>query len=333
MDTALAPGITASPPSRLIQRGPTAADPSSARSLLDTTVVTPEAVVLTFRLAGIGSRVLAKLLDLMIQGVGFTLLAIVAGFLAAAVGGDTILIIIIVVAIFLIVYGYPAVMEAFWGGQTVGKMAMGLRVITIEGGPISLRHSAIRSMLATFDFLIPAPGGLVALVLALLTKRGQRVGDLAAGTIVVRESNGVLRPIVFSPPYGAEVFNKLLDTSLLSERQYTVIREFLVRSGELDTAARYQLGERLATKVVEATGNERPPGLDAERYLVSILLAHQNRYRDHSTPAPAPAAPPPHGGMVPGSPPVGLVPGAVPASAPGGWDLQNLPPPSGPPAF
>lgn len=332
-------------------RGPTTADTSSARSLHHLTVVTPEGVVLDFRAAGVASRTLAKGLDLIIQFVALVAAIFIAAFMVFL--SEAVAVIAIVVLVFLIFYGYPALLETWWDGRTIGKRLFGIKVITTEGGPVRLRHAAIRSMIATFDFFVPTPGGLVAVTFALLTKRSQRLGDLAAGTIVIREPKTGQAPVFFAPAYGAEAVSRDLDTSLLSPRHYTLIRELLLRAHELTPEARWELTEQLAGRIAEHTGNPRPDGLDGERYLVSILHAHQGRFGDRSpmaaapppwsgAPAPVPVPPrnappfnappanPPPGGGPPGGPPYGAsVPGA---GAGGPVDLRTLPPPSGPPA-
>ena len=304
-------------------RGPTTADTSGVQSLHHLTVVTPEGVVLEFRAAGVASRTLAKGIDLLIQFVALIATIIMAAF--SVLVSEAVAVVAIVVLVFLIFYGYPAVLETWWDGHTVGKKLFGIRVITTEGGPVKFRHAAIRSMISTVDFWFPAPGGLIALFFALLTKRSQRLGDLAAGTIVIREAKPHSAPVFFPPAYGAELVGQNLDTSLLDAHDYTLVREFLLRVGDLVPEARIDLAEQLAVRVTARTGNPRPSGLDAERFLQSVLHAHQARFRTEGDPL----LPPPE--AFPGGAPsayVGPPPGAGPP-----FDLSALPPPSGPPAW
>jgi uncharacterized RDD family membrane protein YckC len=276
-------------------RGPTVADTSSARSPHHLTVVTPEAVVLHFRAAGLGSRTLAKMIDLLIQFFALFVALFLVGIVAFA--NESIAIVMIVVLLFLVFYGYGTILETWWNGRTVGKRLFGLRVITTEGGPVRFRHAAIRSIIGTIDFFFPAPGGLIAVSFALLTKRSQRLGDLAAGTIVIRDRTVIQAPVFFAPARGAEAIAPNLDTSLLDAAQYTLIREVLLRGNLLMPEARRDLIEELADRVAAQTGNERPPSLAGEHYLASVLHAHQARFIPNAPPARAvPPAPPAIGG-------------------------------------
>lgn len=292
-------------------RGPTVADTSSASSPHHLTVVTPEAVVLDFRAAGLGSRTLAKMIDLIIQFFALFVSVFLVGIVAFA--SPSLAIVLIVVMVFLIFYGYSALLETSWDGRTIGKRLFSIRVITTEGAPVRFRHAAIRSMIGTFDFFFPAPGGLIAGSFALLTKRSQRLGDLAAGTIVIRDRKGEQAPVFFAPANGAESVAANLDTSLLDAAHYTLIREVLLRGQELMPDARWQLTEQLAERVAAHTGNQRPSGLDGERFLVSVLYAHQARFAVAQPPPPS-AAPPPVGVASSGAaPPTGQpVPGPPP---------------------
>ena len=180
-------------------------------------IVTPEAVVLDFELAGLASRAVAKLLDFLIEGVTLFALAIVVGI---AVPG-TVGVIVIVVGLALVIFGYPVLCETTLRGRSPGKMAFGLRVVTVEGAPEAPRHAFIRSTVGIVDFLIP-PGGLCAVVSSLLSPRSQRLGDLVAGTMVLRERSATSAPMAvwFSPPAGLEAYAHNLDVSSVTDAQF-----------------------------------------------------------------------------------------------------------------
>jgi uncharacterized RDD family membrane protein YckC len=249
-------------------------------------VVTPDAVVLEFEMATVASRSLAQLLDL---GVRFGLLyglAIVAGAFGA-IAGTTPAIIIVIVGIFFILFGYPALLEARWNGQTLGKRAFGLRVVTIEGAPVRFRHAAIRSLMQVVDFLLP-PVGVSATFVALLTRNNQRLGDLFAGTIVLRERTGAAFPIPvsFPPMYGYEQYARSLDVGGVTPEQYATIRSFLLRVGTLTPRARVNIGTRLANSVAMSMHHTPPVQVTPETFLVSVAAAYQLRQGGPPVPLP-----------------------------------------------
>lgn len=297
-------------------------------------LVTPEAVLLEFRPAGLASRMLARILDFIVQFVALWVV-----LLSLAITGGTGTVAVTLFAVFLIVFGYPAIAEAVWG-RTMGKLALGLRVVTTEGGPARFRHTAIRSLLFVIDFWVP-PGGLTGVVAILLTRRAQRLGDLAAGTLVVRARRGAehTEPVWFAPPPGHEGFAAHLDVAGLQPRQYQLIRRFLLRTPELAPEVRWRLAQGLATGVAEAIGRPRPEGMHPESFLLCVAYAHQQRGA-----APAGLAgigpPPAPGPLAPPGPPSGVGTGSIPpppsgtaARGPAGGPSDGAPlrPPAAPP--
>jgi uncharacterized RDD family membrane protein YckC len=142
-----------------------------------TAVETPEGVELAFSPAGPAARALAYAMDLAIRGVAYLVLAILLAFLGRAGQG------LFLIALFLLEWFYPVAFEVLADGQTPGKRLLGLRVLRADGAPIGWSRSTVRSLLSFVDFL---PFGFAAgLVTTLVTGRHQRLGDLAAGTVVV----------------------------------------------------------------------------------------------------------------------------------------------------
>jgi uncharacterized RDD family membrane protein YckC len=256
-------------------------------------VVTPDAVVLEFEIASVASRSLAQGLDLLVR---FGLL-IALGFISAAVasGGSTPGVILAIVGSFMIVFGYPAIAETRWNGQTVGKRALGIRVVTVEGAPVRFRHSAIRSLLQIVDFLLP-PIGVTATCVSLLNQRSQRLGDVFAGTIVLRERTGAAfpYPVSFAPMFGFELYARSLDVGGITPEQYAVIRSFLLRVNVLTPAARAQVGTQLANAVAISMRHTPPRQVTPETFLVSVAAAYQ--LRQGGPPVPLPPWAPQWGG-------------------------------------
>lgn len=254
----------------------------------DRGIVTPEGVVLSFVEAGLGSRALAFLLDLLIRAL--IVLAVI--FAVVLVRGSVdVFVILYVITIFSVLLVYPVVFEVAMRGQTPGKMALGLRVVTVEGGPVRFRHAAIRSGLGLIDFVVSS--GVVAVVTTLLNRRSQRLGDIVAGTMVVRERSARRdsNAIVFTPLPGWEPFAQSLDTSALTMPMANLIREFLLRLHTLDVSARWRLGWELAARVGARIGTPLPPTSHPEPYLICVVAAHQRAHADPVTTAPPIPAP------------------------------------------
>ena len=236
-------------------------------------VVTPEAVVLEFRAAGLATRTLAKVIDLAMQAVVLGILLVVVGLTAAA--SPTAATIAVAVSVFVVVLFLPALVETLWNGRTPGKAILGLRVVTVEGGPISFRHAALRGLLQVIELPLGAAG-----FIALANPRSQRLGDLAAGTFVISEraASSLTVPTLFSPPPGLEVYCAQLDVSRVDSEQFLLARNFMLRVNELDGAARYDLATRLADALVARCAPPPPPMVSAEYYLICVCAAYQVRH-------------------------------------------------------
>jgi uncharacterized RDD family membrane protein YckC len=162
----------------------------------DVVVSTPERVSFTYDTATLGSRFIAQLLDLLVLGGALgALTAAFAVLLAALPQLQTLegaLIAVWLVVIFVVVVAYFPVSEAVWSGKTLGKLAMRLRVVDARGGPLSVSQAIVRNLVRLVDFL-PLYYAVGAVTM-FVNQRGQRLGDLAAGTVVVRERRAVSLP-------------------------------------------------------------------------------------------------------------------------------------------
>lgn len=234
-------------------------------------IITPEGVVLDFWIAGLGSRALAFAIDFAIRGVLFAGTAIAAaavGFASSVAG-----IIILLVGMLLSLVGYPVALESLNGGRTIGQAAVGTRVVTVEGGTVRFRHSLIRALLAIIDLFICV--GAIAVVCALLTRRGQRLGDLVAGTMVIRDRTA-------DQSTTPQHFQATMDTSAMntygvSPQLYQTTRDFLSRRWEMTPEARAQVATRLQDVLVPAVGVAPVPGTNPELFLTSVVAAVQVR--------------------------------------------------------
>ena len=256
--------------------------PSAAR------VVTPEAVVLDLPTASAGSRVLARALDLCVAAAALLAVAAASG-VGVNLGGGVAVIIVQLLFDFALLLAYPALMEAFWGGRTLGKAAFGLRVVKVDGSPISLRHAAIRAGLGLLE--VWATAGSLGLIVMLASKRDQRLGDMAAGTLVLRERRGgSLRPVQLLVPPGCEQIVAALDVGAMTPGDYEMVRLFLVRWHEFRADERSAVAAKLAGPLWQRFRHPVPAWLGPDSYLACLGAAYQYRHPVASTATSTPPA-------------------------------------------
>ncbi len=154
----------------------------------DLVVTTPERVSFDYQVAGLGTRAIAQVLDLLIV-VGILVAVLFVALAVGASGADTAATLIAIMGGFVVVIGYFWVSEALWSGQTVGKKAFRLRAVGDRGEPLTFMQAGIRNIVRVVDFLPYAYG--VGLITLFANGKGKRLGDMAAGTIVVKDSDSV----------------------------------------------------------------------------------------------------------------------------------------------
>jgi uncharacterized RDD family membrane protein YckC len=224
------------------------------------TIATPEGVDLELTLAGVGSRFASALVDYLIQLVIIVALSLVFGYGAGiSPNGSGYAAAIWLVLVFLIFVGYDISFEVLASGRTPGKRMNGLRVVRESGAPVTFPTSAVRNVLRIIDLL---PGTyLVGIASILVSARNQRLGDHAAGTLVVRDRKSLPpEPLVRSYRESAEA--PAWDTSAIDAVELSAVRSFLARRQSLTPDARAQLANELAArlrpKVGGGVGNETP---------------------------------------------------------------------------
>ena len=298
-------------------------------------MVTPEAVALEFRTANLGSRILAYLIDMVVVVAG-----IVAGLFAVALLGqasdvvvpDWVALTIVLVLLPAWWLGYFIAFETLWRGRTLGKAALGLRVVTKEGAPVRFRHAAIRGLLGLVDFLVM--GGFFAVVFILFSRDNQRLGDMVAGTLVLRERSALATPapVSFAPPPGLEHYTATLDPSGVGTEEYQAVRTFLLRASSLPPGPRSALALQLANPLAARLRPPPPAGVSPELYLHCVAAAYQQRQRLAATPGAAPAGPPRGLWTAAGGPPPGRLrsPTGGLSPEPGRWQAPPRWPRNGP---
>lgn len=236
-------------------------------------IVTGDAVVLELRLAKLASRSLALALDVALQlglvVAGTLALAGVVSFvddaLAAAIG---------LVFYIAVIIGYPVAFETATRGRTLGKMALGLRVVREDGGPIRFRHAFVRGLLGVVEIWLTV--GSVALITSLASAKGKRLGDYLAGTVAVRERMPVQSAPMAAMPPPLAGWAAALDLSRVPDDLALAARQYLSRYGELAPEVRTEMGQRLATAVAALT-TPPPPGTPAWAFLSAVLAERRRR--------------------------------------------------------
>ncbi|AIG79586.1 Conserved putative membrane protein [Amycolatopsis japonica] len=248
-------------------------------------LVTGEAVVLDVRAAKLASRGLAMMLDVALQLIALIVAMLVLSQVAVF-GDEALALTLFLVTLVLIMVGYPVICETLSRGRTLGKMALGLRVVRTDGGPVRFRHALVRGLAGFFiDFWALGMLGVVAVVTSLLSPNGRRVGDYLAGTLVIRERMPAARtPYVGMPPQLA-YWASQLDLTRLPNDLALAVRQYLGRTSELRPEAAEALGYGLAQQVAAAIGAPVPPGVPSWAYLSAVLA--ERRQRDQAKLQPA----------------------------------------------
>ncbi len=234
----------------------------------DTTQIdTPEGLALELTLAGLGSRCIGQLVDWVVKG--FAILAIAA--LISAVGGSGFLLqAILILSTFGALFVYDIVFEMLWAGRTIGKRAASIRVVAADGGPVGFFRSAVRNLMRIIDIL-PGPYGIGS-ISVLTTEKNQRLGDLAAGTLVVRERSVTAQTDL--PQAVARELPAGFDVTAVTDDHLTLARQFLARRSGLDHKRRRELADEVAATLRPLVGPSGA-GLDPEALIESVVVAKQ----------------------------------------------------------
>ena len=211
-------------------------------------VRTGEAVAIRYELAGLGSRFLALMVDFVAQiaivvvlVIAFSFWGATAGRLVRSANFEAWGIALLVLVLFLIFVGWFIIFETWWSGRTPGKRALGLRVVRDGGFPIDAGAAVIRNLVRILEFGL----GFYAIsaISALISKENKRLGDFAAGTIVVRDRADAV------PDLDAYLSRAARAETGLSEENRILAERFLARRDSLEPHARYRLASRIADRI------------------------------------------------------------------------------------
>ena len=262
---------------------------STSEETLD--IDTPENVAFGYQVAGIGSRFLATLIDTIIVTLLQVIVVVTYYFILYLLdvdpsgSGSAWVAAIMGLVIFLFYWGYYIFFEMFWNGQTPGKRWTGLRVIRGDGTPITLSESAIRNLTRIVDFLPAAYG--VGIITMFIDKRSRRLGDLAAGTLVVHDRAPISiqeLSVKRSVNYGMQGLSKVsiegFPVERLTNNDLSLIEDFLSRREQLTHR------ETLAIQILNTLHSRMSlplptmSRLEAEDTLVALMQAMQKRMEE-----------------------------------------------------
>ncbi|MDT5073314.1 MAG: hypothetical protein QOH82_2634 [Mycobacterium sp.] len=289
-------------------------------------MVTGDAVVLDVQIAQLPVRALAALIDLTVVFIGYLvgvmLWAVTIYDLDAALSAAVLIIFTI-----LTIVGYPVVFETATRGRSLGKMAVGLRVVSDDGGPERFRQALFRALSGFIEIWMFAGGP--AVICSMLSAKGKRIGDVFAGTMVISERGPKLTAPIPMPPALAW-WASSLQLSGLRPEQAELARQFLSRANQLEPALRDQMGHRIYADVV-AQISPPPPAAAPPPLVLAAVLAERHRRelaRLRPTAPPPPAYAPP-----PSAPPTVYAPSAyarsvepppsAPMAPPGGFRVPD----------
>jgi uncharacterized RDD family membrane protein YckC len=246
-------------------------------------MVSGEGVAFELSRAGVGSRTVAAVVDLIVQVIAILILAAVDSAImgdnvdAAAAGA------VFIVELVLIFAGYPIGCEWLTRGRTVGKLWLGLRVVRDDGGPITFRHALVRGLCG---LILEKPGLLaplstaVGLLTITFSANDKRIGDMLAGTFVIHERAGPSRsagPQYFVVPYPLQAWAAALDLSRLDDGLALAVRQFLTRAHEMTPAAQHSLGEGLRAQLLAVIAPAAPAGAPTPWVLTAVLGERRRR--------------------------------------------------------
>lgn len=240
-----------------------------------TEIVTGEAVALELPAAGFPARMAALIIDVAVQQVVLVVFTIASVALAAGNADYTAA--YTVAGAVLVIIGYPAAFETLSRGKTLGKLALGLRVVGDDGSPERFRQALVRALAAVFEIWSLAP---VALITSLVSARGRRVGDALAGTYVITERvprRAALAPQFAAVPPPLAGWARSLQVTALSGQAAEAAASYLRRFGELSPQTRDSLGATLAAAVAAQVSPPPPPGTPPAAYLSAVLAVRRQQ--------------------------------------------------------
>jgi uncharacterized RDD family membrane protein YckC len=236
--------------------------------------VTGEAVALDLPPASLGARIVSGTFDALVTVVALVATVLVLG--VAALQADGALAHVAFVGTLIVVFlVLPTTVETLTGGRSLGKLAMGLRTVRDDAGPITAQHAFVRALVGVVEIYMFS--GAPAFFSAMLSSKGKRLGDYAAGTYVVRSRVRLQLPPPALMPPGLASWARTADMAALPTGLALAVRQYLARAATLDPRHRHDLGQRLAAQVAAHVAPPPPAGTPPEAYLAAVLASRRER--------------------------------------------------------
>ncbi len=237
-------------------------------------IVLGEGVAIDSGAASVVMRAGSGAIDAIVMYGGFLVLLRVTGPLMDSVNNalGTALAVALVVAWF---GGAPALVETLTRGLSLGRLALGLRIVRDDGGPVSARYALGRSLVGLFEVYLSF--GLVAIITSFMSARGKRVGDILVGTYAMRTRGGrkSMPPIVM--PFGMTEWARKADVRRLPDGLALTARLFLGRAHQMSPDARYRFGTEIAGQLADYVAPPPPEGTHPETFIAAVLATRRDR--------------------------------------------------------
>lgn len=233
---------------------------------------TPEQIALEMPIAGLGSRFLALAIDTLAQFILYALaitIVLLAGFfnlLGNANFASPWFVAGVVLVLFCVYWGYFAVFEIAWRGQTPGKRSAGIRVIRESGRPLDATAAILRNIMRAIDILPTLYG--VGVVCMLVNRKSRRVGDFVAGTVVVHDTPAASLEPRWSTTPGRHLAQP--EAAKLSDAELVLIETYLQRRFDLDLSVQDRTATQIAQRIAASTGLKPEAGQSLDAFLESV---------------------------------------------------------------
>ena len=241
--------------------------------MADQGILTGEAVLLESQPAGFASRMLGGLIDVAAIGVGTIAVVLVVG--ALGFGGGYSAAIFTILTLVVVMVAVPVTVETLSRGRSLGKLAMGVRIVRDDGGPITVRHALVRALVGVVELW--ATTGVVAILTSAVHPQGKRLGDILAGTYAARVRGRRSTHTIAVMPQHLYAWASSADVARLPDGLALAVRQFLGRAAMLHPASRVDLGSRLTAQVQAYVRPLPPPGVHPEDFLAAVIAERRTR--------------------------------------------------------